>query len=83
MDKKLFMAFNAAYTAEPTAEETQLVNDLLLVWGKFEPCAAKNPALIRRGVLFGMQLQKSIAAGSVVPLPVRAKRKGPKPQGTP
>ena len=75
MDKSTVIAFNTAYAAEPTEAEKQLVNDLLSVWGKLEPAAKKNPALLRRGVLFGMALQSHIAAGKIALPEVRAKRK--------
>ena len=65
MDKKTVLAFNAAYAAEPTKEEAQLINDLLAVWAKLEPAAKKHPALIKRGAFFGMAVQKAIAAGEV------------------
>ena len=71
MDRKLVLNFNAAYAAEAAPEEKQLVNDLLVVWGKLEPAAGKNPALIRKGVLFGMSLQKEIANGNIKLWPVR------------
>ena len=76
MDRRTVIAFNRTYAAEPTAEERQLVGDLLAVWGKLEPTAAKHPAMYRQGVLFGMALQKAIAAGEVELLPVRRKRNG-------
>ena len=76
MDRTLFLDFNRAYAAEPTAEERQLVNDLLTVWGKLDSTAAKHPAMYRQGILFGIALQKAIAAGEVELLPVRRNRKG-------
>ena len=81
MDRTLFLQFNKAYATEATPEETQLVNDLLNVWGKLETTAAKNPAMYRRGILFGLALQKGIDAGEIVLKPVRKSRKGNKPQG--
>lgn len=75
MDKKTVLAFNAAYAAEPTKEEAQLVNDLLSVWAKLEPAAKKHPAIIKRGVFFGMAIQKAIAAGAVA-LPKSRDAKG-------
>ena len=80
MDRKLVLNFNAAYAAEAAPEEKQLVNDLLVVWGKLEPAAAKNPALIRKGVLFGMSLQKAITEGRIILPEVRVKRQANKPQ---
>lgn len=80
MDRTLFLDFNRAYAAEPTAEERQLVGDLLAVWGKLEPTAAKHPAMYRQGILFGMALQRAITAGEIVLKPVRRSRKT-KPQG--
>ena len=75
MDRKTVLAFYLAYAAEPTEPEKKLVNDLLTVWGKQEPAAAKNPAMFRKGVIFGMKLQQAIAAGEIVLPEVRAKRK--------
>lgn len=76
MDRRTVIAFNRAYSTEPTEQERQLVNDLLTVWGKLEPTAAKHPAMYRQGILFGMALQKAIAAGEVELLPVKRKRNG-------
>ena len=80
MDRRLVLSFNAAYAAEATPEEEQLINDMLLIWGKLEPAAAKSPALLRKGCRFGMQLQKAITAGQIIIPPVRAKRQATKPQ---
>ena len=80
MDRRIVIDFNKAYGMEATPEERQLVTDLLTVWGKFETAAAKNPALIRKGILYGMALQKLIAAGEVSFRPIRGKRQGPKPE---
>ena len=80
MDRTLFLDFNKTYAAEPTPEERQLVGDLLTVWGKLEPAAAKHPAMYRQGILFGMALQKNLAAGEIVLRPVRRNRKENKPQ---
>ncbi len=80
MDRTLFLDFNKAYAAEPTAEERQLVGDLLAVWGKLDTTAAKHPAMYRQGILFGMALQRAITAGEIVLKPVRRNRKT-KPQG--
>lgn len=80
MDRRIVINFNKAYSMEATPEERQLVTDLLTVWSKFETAAAKNPALIRKGILYGMALQKLIAAGEVSFRPVRGKRQGPKPE---
>jgi len=80
MNKQTVKAFNAAYAAaEPTKEEARLVSDLLTVWAKLDAAAAKNPAQLRRGVVFGMALQKAIDAG-IVELPkVKPNRKEPGP----
>jgi hypothetical protein len=75
MDKKTVIAFNVCYAAVTTEAQKQLVNDLLFIWGKLEPAAKKNPALLRRGVLFGMALQSHIEAGNIALPEVRAKRK--------
>ncbi len=75
MDKGMVVAFNEAYATEVTAEEKQLVSDVLAVWGKLDATAAKNPALLRRGIVFGIGLQKSLTAGKIVLRPVRPSRK--------
>ena len=75
MDKRTVIAFNNAYAAEPTEQEKQLVNELLTVWGKLEPGAGKSPAIYRKGILFGMALQKAIAAGDIILPEVKQKRK--------
>ncbi len=80
MDRRMVISFNRAYSAEPTPEERQFVSDLLTVWGKLEPAAGKNPALIRKGILFGMALQKAITEGQIIIPPVRQKRQANKPQ---
>jgi len=75
MERGLVISFNSVYAAEATPEEKQLVNDLLVVWGKLEPAAGKNPALIRKGILFGIALQKAVTTGAVKLRPVRRKIK--------
>lgn len=80
MDKRTVIAFNSAYAAEPTARELQLVNDMLSIWGKLEPAAGKSPAIYRKGILFGLALQKAITAGAVILPEVKPKRKD---KGTP
>ena len=66
--------FNTAYSYEPSSEMKQLIDDLLTVWGKLEPAAAKNPALIRKGVIFGLGLAKAVQRGQITPEPLRGKR---------
>lgn len=75
MDKRTVIAFNTAYATEPTETELQFVNELLAIWGKLEPNAGKNPSIYRRGVLFGMALQKAITAGNISLPAIRQKRK--------
>ena len=75
MDKRTVIAFNTAYATEPTERELQFVNDLLTVWGKLEPTAGKSPAIYRKGVLFGIALQKGIDAGKITLPEARTKRK--------
>lgn len=75
MDRRTVIAFNAAYAAEPTEQERQLVNELLTVWGKLEPGAGKSPSIYRKGILFGLALQKAIAAGKIILPEVKPKRK--------
>ena len=75
MDRTLFLDFNKAFATEATAEEKQLVNDLLTVWAKLEPGAGRNPAIYRRAILFGIGLQKGITTGEIHLRPARAKRK--------
>lgn len=81
MNKKQVLAFNQAYSYEPTAAESQLVTELLTVWGKLEPAASKNPALIRKGIVFGLGLAAALEAGTVALPPVRVKKTaGTRPQ---
>ena len=75
MDKRTVIAFNTAYATEPTEKELQFVNDLLNVWGKLEPGAAKTPSVYRKGILFGMALQKRIDAGEILLPEAKPKRK--------
>lgn len=79
MNKSTVIAFNRAYAVNATPEETQLVNDMLTVWGKFDQVAAKNPSMFRKGILFGIALQKSIVSGEIVLPEVRASRVKKKP----
>lgn len=75
MDRRTVIAFNTVYAAEPTDREKQLVNELLAVWGRFETAAAKTPAIYRKGIFFGLALQKALTAGRVLLPEVKAKRK--------
>ena len=74
MDKTLVVDFYKVFAGVTTAEEIQLVNELLAVWGKLEKSPAKNPAMFRRGIVFGLSLQKAIAAGDIILRPVRLKK---------
>lgn len=74
MDRSLVVDFNTAFIGEATAEEKQLINELVNVWGKIDLTVAKNPAIFRRGILFGMSMQKAIARGKISLRPVREKR---------
>lgn len=73
MNKNTVISFNKAFAFEPTKQEAQLVSDMLLVWGKLEPAAAKNPATIRKGIVFGMGLAAALAAGEISLQPVKSK----------
>lgn len=79
MDRSLVIDFNRAYSMEATPEEKQLVNDMLSVWVKLEPAASRNLSLLRKGILYGMALQKGITAGQIRIRPLREKRQGTKP----
>ena len=80
MDRTLFLDFNKAFAAEPTEQETQLVNNMLHIWGKLEPAAGRNPSNYRRGIIFGLALQKGIAAGEIKLRPVKSSTAKTKPQ---
>ena len=80
MDRRTVLAFNVAYTAVNAPAEKRLIDDVLLLWGKLEPAAKKNPAIVRRALLMGMALQKDIAAGNIILPDVVLKRKS-KAQG--
>lgn len=73
MNKNTVINFNRAYSYSPTAEEKQLITELLSVWGKLEPSVGKTPATIRKGILFGMGLAAALAAGEIVLPPVKEK----------
>ena len=73
MNKTTVVSFNVAYSKEASQDEKQFVNELLSVWGKVEPAVAKNPSLMRKGIVFGMNLQKAIAEGVVTMPTPRAK----------
>lgn len=75
MDKRTILAFNQAYATEPTEQERQFVESLITVWGKLEPGAGKNPAIYRKGILFGMAVQKGIDAGEISFPEAKPKRK--------
>lgn len=83
MNKKQVISFNQAYSYEPTEQEAQLVNDMLAVWGKLEPAAAKSPATIRKGIVFGLGLAKAVSRGEIVLPPVKKKAAGKGQQGEP
>ena len=81
MNKQQVQSFNKAYSYEPTEQEAQLITDTLAVWAKLEPSAAKNPALLRKGAVFGLGLAAALAAGEITLPPVKKKPAGKKPQG--
>ena len=63
MNKKRVLEFYTAFGYEPTPAQAELLKDMLNIWGRFEKSAAKNPALLRKGILFGMGLAFSLMAG--------------------
>lgn len=65
MNKQAVKLFYEAYGYEPTEHEKTTVKDMLAVWGKMEKSASKNPALLRKGILFGMGLALALLAGNV------------------
>ena len=82
MNKKTLVAFNTVFALEPTPEEKRVISDLLAVWSKFDSTVAKHPAMFKRGVIFGMSMQKSITKGEITLPAAMAKDDGSdKPQG--
>ena len=75
MDKYLVVDFNTAYGRELTAEEEQTVTDMLGVWGKLEASVAKSPALVKKGIVFGLGLAAGVQRGSI-------KMRKPRPKKT-
>lgn len=75
MDRNSIVSFNKAFAVEATDKEKQIVNEMLTVWGKFDPAVAKSPAMFRKGILFGLVLEKAVASGEIVLSDVRASRK--------
>lgn len=65
MNKQAVKQFYEAYGYEPTESEKATVKDMLAVWAKMEKAAAKNPALLRKGIVFGLGLAFSLMAGNV------------------
>lgn len=64
MNKKAVKLFYEAYGYEPTEQEQATVKDMLAVWGKMEKTASRNPAILRKGIVFGMGLALSLLAGN-------------------
>lgn len=58
MNKKTVMTFYQAYGYEPNKETEQVIKDVLAVWAKTDKHVAKSPALLKKGVVFGMGLAK-------------------------
>ena len=81
MNKTQVQNFNRAYSYDPTEKEAQLITDTLAVWAKLEPATAKNPALIRKGIIFGMGLAAALAAGEITLPQVKKKTARTNPKG--
>lgn len=62
MNKEAVKVFYRAYGYEPTEQEKATVKDMLAVWAKLEKPASKNPALLRKGIVFGLGLAFSLLA---------------------
>lgn len=58
MNKKTVMKFYQAYGYEPSQETEKVIKDVLAVWAKTDKNVAKSPALLRKGVVFGLGLAK-------------------------
>ena len=74
MKKTQMNYFLTAYSHEATPGELSLIGDMMAVWAKLDPTARKNPAIYRRGILFGMALQQAITAGKVMLPEAKTKR---------
>lgn len=83
MNKTQVQNFNKAYSYEPTEQEAQLISDTLAVWQKLEPAAAKAPATIRKGIVFGLGLAAAVSRGEITLPTVKAKAAGKRTQGEP
>ena len=69
MKKQIVLDFYRVFGYEPTDEVKNLINELLGVWGKFDKQVAKNPALVRKSVLFGIGLSEEMLEGNIKPRP--------------
>ncbi len=75
MEKNMVVAFNTVYVSGASAEEKQILNDMLSIWGRLDTAVAKNPATYRRGILFGLAMEKAISKGEILLRPVREKKR--------
>lgn len=62
MNKEAVKVFYKAYGYEPTEMEKATVKDMLALWAKLEKSASKNPAILRKGIVFGLGLAFSLMA---------------------
>ena len=64
MNKEAVKVFYKAYGYEPTEQEKATVKDMLALWAKLEKSASRNPAILRKGIVFGLGLAFSLLAGN-------------------
>ena len=62
MNKEAVKVFYKAYGYEPTEMEKATVKDMLALWAKLEKSASRNPAILRKGIVFGLGLAFSLMA---------------------
>jgi hypothetical protein len=62
MNKEAVKVFYKAYGYEPTEQEKATVKDMLALWAKLEKSASRNPAILRKGIVFGLGLAFSLMA---------------------
>ena len=62
MNKKTVKMFYEAYGYEPTESEQTTIKDMMGIWAKMEKSVAKNPAILRKGIVFGLGLAISLLA---------------------
>ena len=65
MDKRIVMDFYLAFAYDADSQTKAIIEDVLAAWCKMDRGVSKNPALVRKGIVFGIGLAEGLRSGKI------------------